>query len=47
MRFWSFLKPGASIVTKRLNAVATACIDMIADLLMLMRWAREGWEVHP
>jgi hypothetical protein len=20
---------------------------MIADLLMLYRWAREGWEIHP
>lgn len=20
---------------------------MIADLVMLYRWAREGWEIHP
>jgi hypothetical protein len=42
------LRHGASIATKWPRNAALQCtIDMIADLLMLYRWARDGWEVHP
>jgi hypothetical protein len=29
------------------KAVCEDTIDMLSDLLMLIRWKREGWDVHP
>jgi len=37
----------ASIAIKWPSVAATACTSMIAALVTLLRWAREGWEVHP
>lgn len=44
MTFWWL---GVNIVPSKLSAALTECTNMIHDLLMLFRWARDGWEVHP
>jgi len=40
----SSCRPGPSRDVSRSQELV---LKMIADLLMLYRWARDGWEVHP
>ena len=47
MPFGDSLKSSANIAIRWPSAADTECTNMIAALVTLLRWAREGGEVHP